>query len=78
MYFNVHTLRYTRQQKLHNWVCSKTTRCYLLHGAFQIFVLTAGGKRSRCQFNEFYGHPETKLSLRHLVTRGQVSVCGRG
>lgn len=42
VYFNVHTLRYTRQEKLHNWVCSKTTRRNLLRGAFQIFVLTAG------------------------------------
>lgn len=41
VYFNVHTLRYTCQEKLHNWVCSKTTRCNLLHGAFQIFVLMA-------------------------------------
>lgn len=42
MYFNVHTLWYTCQQKLHNWACGKTTRCNLLRGAFQIFVLTAG------------------------------------
>lgn len=42
MHFNVHTLRYTCRRKLHNRACSKTASCNLLHGAFRIFVLTAG------------------------------------